>query len=551
MVKNLTKIIFSIWLFSISLALANDYSARNGMVVSAHPMASQFGVEILKSGGNAVDAAVGAAVLIGFVEPHASGFGGGGGMLIYLHDADSLAYINYYQQAPKNFPADFDRRKESNSARAILVPGTVAGLHFALEHYGTFSWKEILLKAAAKLENGIPVDQFFHNIIFDSYEKLLQFPETQEIFLPGQLPPAVGDTLHNPAGVRTLKILALRGPDAFYQGEIGDSIVATVQRHGGVIEKSDLMNYRIRLKNPLRGTYRNYRIVTAPPPQSGATVLEILNILELKDLSNLGSYEKNVAAFHFMAEAMKRAYADRLSYLSDPKFVPVPTETLISKKFARNRFATINFFRATPANPKETKPGKIEFIKEKLKKGSTTHISVVDAAGNAVSLTQTINRFWGCGLSVCGFLLNNGMTSFSPMSRVNQAEPGKQPRSTISPTILFRDGNPAIVIGSPGSGTIISTIVEVICNLIDFQKSPIEANLAPRFCSRKWTTTLPVEGSFSKTLIDSLKKMGHPIEIMSPMDMYFGGVQLIVRDEKNKTWIGCSDPRRSGAALGY
>ncbi|OQX82690.1 hypothetical protein B6D60_11710, partial [candidate division KSB1 bacterium 4484_87] len=446
MLKNSLKILFFFWTISVSVALANEYSAKNGMVVSAHPMASEFGIEILKSGGNAVDAAVGTAILAGVVEPHASGLGGGGGMLVYLHDADSLTYINYYQQAVSNVPENFDRLKESNSARAILVPGTVAGLHFALTHYGTFSWKDLLLKAIAKVEKGVPVDEFFHNIIFNSYEKLMQFPETQQIYLPDQLPPEVGDTLVNNRVLETLKKLAENGPDIFYKGEIADSIEAKVQRYGGTLRKKDLMNYRIRQLNPLRGSYRNFSIATAPPPQSGATVLEILNILELKDLSKWGSFETNPQTFHFMAETMKRAYADRLAYLGDPKFASIPTETLITKTFARSRFETIDFLKANPANPKKTNPGKIDIRKPKQEKinGSTTHISVIDKDGNAVSVTQTLNRFWGCGLSVCGFLLNNGMTSFSPMSQINNAEPNKQPRSTISPSILFKDGKVAI-----------------------------------------------------------------------------------------------------------
>ncbi len=527
------------------------------MVVTTHPIASKFGLEILKSGGNAVDAAVGTALIIGVVEPHASGLGGGGGMLIYLHDLDSLTYINYYARAPRLVTTNFVSSEEGKTAPAVLVPGTVAGLHHALQKYGTISWEDLLAKVIQRAQNGFLVDDIFFKIILDSYESLLKYSQTKSIYLFDDLPPEVGQRIINKRIITTLEKLAKGGPDVFYRGEIADSIEATMIKYGGGLRKSDLKTYQPVELNPVKGTYRGHTIYSAPPPQSGITIIEILNILEFKNLSQMGDFSSNITTFHFMAEAMKRAFADRLKYLSDPKFFDVPKEILLSKKFARSRFNTINMKQASPVNPKKTPAGDIKpFLHQSDAEpenidGSTTHISVVDAKGNAVSLTQTLNHFWGSGISVCGFLLNNGMSAFSQTNIANNIQSTRQPRSTISPSMLFKNKALSLVIGSPGSARIISTIVEVICNIIDFNKNPIQANEAPRFRSRKWADTLPVEDRFPSSMLDSLKSMGHNIEVKEEMDLYFGGVQLIVVDKKQKLFIGSSDPRRSGIAVGY
>jgi gamma-glutamyltranspeptidase / glutathione hydrolase len=542
---------------TFSSSIAEEVTSKNGMVVTAHPIASKFGLEILKSGGNAVDAAVGTALIIGVVEPHASGLGGGGGMLIYLHDLDSLTYINYYARAPRLVPTNFVSDKEGKTAPAVLIPGTVAGLHYALQKYGTISWSDLLAKVIQQAKLGFQIDDVFYKIILDSYEFLLKYSQTKSIFLFDELPPEVGQRIINERIITTLEKLAKSGPDVFYQGEIADSIEAAMIRLGGGLRKSDLKIYSpIELK-PVQGTYRGQTIYSAPPPQSGLTIIEILNILELKNLTQMGDFNNNLSTFHFMAEAMKRGFADRLRYLSDPKFFEVPKSVLLSKSFARSRFNTIDMQQASPKKPKKTPAGDVKpFLYQSdadpvNKDGSTTHISIVDANGNAVSLTQTLNHFWGSGISVCGFLLNNGMSAFSQTNPANNIQSTRQPRSTISPSMLFKNKDLSMVIGSPGSGRIISTTVEVICNIIDFNKGASEANEAPRFLSRKWLDTLPVEDRFPSAMIDSLKSMGHNIEVMEKMDLYFGGVQLIVVDKKQKLLIGSSDLRRSGIALGY
>ncbi len=532
---------------------ADAVTGSSGMVVTAHPVASQLGLEILQAGGNAVDAAVGAAVVLGVVEPHASGFGGGGSMLIYLREQDSLTYINYYARAPRLVPTDFDSDTEAHTGQAVLIPGTVAGLYHALSNYGTIPWKDLLPLAARKLESGFEVDETLFQLVLDVYDVLLEKPRTSAVFLNDGFPYEVGENIINKPILRTLEQLARGGPEVFYRGEIADSIVAVVARNGGGLRKSDLEVYQVLELSPIKGTYRGYDIITASPPQSGAALIEVLNILEFKNLSAMESYAENLAAFHFIAEAMKRGYADKLKYLSDPAFREVPVEVLTSKRFAKSRYKTIKRRKAVPRIPKKTPAGDVSRYVDKVKDkdGSTTHVSVVDAAGNAVSLTQTNNRFWGSGITVGGFLLNNGMTGFSRSNPSNTIQSGRQPRSAITPTMLFKDGQLFMVVGSPGAGRITSTLVEVICNVIDFGMEADEANRAPRFHSRKWLDTLPVEDRFSQDMLDKLRVMGHPIEVLGEMDLYFGGVQLILVDLGNGNLIGSSDPRRSGVARGY
>ncbi|OQX95864.1 gamma-glutamyltransferase [candidate division KSB1 bacterium 4572_119] len=555
--KSSTLTLISILIFIFASILTAEETGKNGMVVTAHPMASEFGLEILKSGGNAVDAAVGSAIVLGVTEPHASGFGGGGGMLIYLHDLDSLTYINYYARAPRLIPTNYNSYWERKSAISVLVPGNVAGLHLALQKYGTISWEDLLKRVISKVKNGFEVDEKFYKIILDSYESLLKYSQTKAIYLVNDFPPEVGQKIQNHRILLTLEKLAEGGPDIFYKGEIADSIEAAMIRNGSGLRKSDLEAYRPIELQPVRGSYRGYEIVSAPPPQSGTTIVEILNILEFKDLSAMGDYTNSIPSFHFMVEAMKRGFADRLFYLGDPKFIDVPVSGLISKDFAESRFQTIDMQRADPVNPKETPFGDMTPFLEKKdpdsqnKDGSTTHISVVDGAGNAVSLTQTLNHFWGCGVSVCGFLLNNGMTAFSSTNPANNVQSGRQPRSTISPTMMFKEKDLRVVVGSPGAGRIISTVVEVICNLVDFDKTAEQANQAPRFHSRKWINNLPVEDRFSPEMLEKLKEMGHRVQVLGQMDLFFGGVQLIVVDPKRQLLIGSSDLRRSGVAIGY
>jgi len=560
MMKKNLSVLIALMAFALLFQRAlycSGSSGDSGMVVTAHPLASELGLEVLKAGGNAVDAAVASALLIGAVEPHASGLGGGGAMLVYLREPDTLTYINYYACAPANVAEGFDPRRESSSARSVLVPGTVAGLHYALSKYGSVPWNELVLSVVEKIKDGIEVDGAFHQIILDSYDKLLSDPGARATYLVNDLPPEPGQWLHNAPLLATLQKLASHGPDVFYRGEIADSIEAFMIRTGGGLRATDLKHYQVREVAPLHGGYRGYDIFSSPPPHSGLTVIETLNILEFTDLRQSGDFATSPATFHVMAEAMKLAYVDRLQYLGDPKFHPSLEHILISKSFAKSRSETIDIAKARPVHPETMPAGDLsKFLKTPApaphdREGSTTHISIVDARGNAVSLTQTLNQFWGSGISVCGFLLNNGMTTFFEGDSLNRAEPGKQPRTTIAPSMLFKDDTLTHVLGTPGAGRILSTLVEVICNLIDFQKDPHAANAAPRFYCQKSGNAIAVESRFDEELLRRLTAMGHSIEQYGDMDLFFGGVQLIVIDSITGTLTGSTDPRRPGAAMGY
>ncbi|MEE4311123.1 MAG: gamma-glutamyltransferase [candidate division KSB1 bacterium] len=552
------NILFIALLGILLLISASDAYAdkQQGMIVTAHPLASEAGLSVLRDGGNAVDAAVVSALVLGIVEPYASGLGGGGGMLIYLHDADSLTYVNYYPCAPRLVPTDFNREKEARSALAALVPGTVAGLHHALSHYGTMTWDQLLHRIIKRFKDGFEVDLNLNKNIFDAYESLLVNKQTREIYLVDDFPPETGDKLNNQRLMRTLTLLADGGPDLFYHGEIADSIDAFMIEQGGGLRKSDLEAYRVREFKPVRGTYRGRNIVSAPPPQSGMTLIEILNIFETRALPQAPHYTEDTTILHFMAEANKLAYADRRKYLSDKKYMDVPLDILISKPFAELRAREIDMKKAIQSDAMDIPAGDIGPFKtpELIKSdhhGSTTHISVCDGSGNAVSLTQTLNFFWGCSHSVCGFLLNNGMTSFSNFNPANATLSGRQPRSTIAPSLIFKDNSLTGVIGTPGSGRILSTMATVISNLIDHDYDADSANRAPRFANLNWTRKLKMENRFSPQLIAALEELGHDIDTLSDFDLYFGGVQLILIDPENGHLTGSTDPRRAGIALGY
>mgnify|MGYP002630745134 CR=1 FL=1 len=524
-----------------------------GMVVAAHPIAAEFGYEILQSGGNAIDAAVATAMVLGVVEPHASGLGGGGGMLIYLADQDSLTYINYYPRAAHEIPKEFRYCRDGYTAKAVLVPGTVAGLSMALQKYGTMSWQEILERSIEKVKNGFVIDEHFNKVILDSYEILSGHEQTADIFLNEMLPFELGDTLVNTDILRTFRYLADNGPEFFYEGDLADSIETIMIREGGQIRKSDLQSYQAIELSPVSTDYRAYHIVSSPPPQSGLTTLEILNILELQDIRAMGDFKYHDSTFHFMAEAMKLGYADRDQYLGDPQFVDVPVDILIDDAYAKSRYAEMDHGKAIWGEGENTPAGSIrESLSDESDDpdGSTTHLSVIDRAGNAVSLTQTLSRYWGSGISVGGFLLNDGMTSFSISTKANIIEPDKQPRSTISPSFIFKNDELYVIVGTPGGGRIPATMVEIITNLLDFDQNAVEANRAPRFYSRDNSRTIAVERRFDQSLLDALEKRGHKIEVFGEMDNYFGGVHLIMIDQKTGELFGSADPRRSGVVAG-
>ncbi len=531
-----------------------------GMAATAHPLATQAALDILRAGGNAVDAAVAAAFAVGVVEPDASGLGGGGGMLIRLASGKAV-YINYYGHAPAEIAkAAYDDAKDNKSAKAILVPGAVRGLSRALEDYGTLPLARVLEPAIRYAEGGFKVDETLSQILLDNVGVLASHPGTAAFYLRDGFPPQEGDTLRQPDLAATLRAVAKGGPAAFYDGPIAQAVVDGVARAGGVLSREDLRAYQPVVTEPVQGTYRGYQILSSPPPHSGAVVVEALNMLEQVDLRAMGHYTTSADAFHVIAEAMRRAYADRVAHIADPRYETVPMAGLLSKAFAKSRFETIDMARVVPADYTKTPPGDpAKFggvppdgeADEGNGPGHTTHLSVMDKAGNAVSLTQTIGTFFGSGVTAAGVLFNNGVNNFAVVSRRNKLEPGKQPRSSISPSVLVKDGKAVMVLGSPGGNRITAAVLTLLLNLVDYRMTADEANAAARFMCQKADPVLSMESRFTPAVVAAMQQRGHTLRLYGELDLFFGGSQIIVADPARRTYHGSADPRRGGSAMGY
>jgi len=613
----LTFLLILIYSFNL-YATDNIASGKQGMVATAHPLATEAGLNILKQGGNAIDAVVASAFAIGVVEPDASGVGGGGAMVIWLNDKKESVYINYYQKASEkvdkiNYNSELDR----HTAKAVLIPGTVDGLLTALERYGTMDRQQVMEPAIRYARDGFEIDGTLAGILLDNYQITLEDSESASIFTEEGFPRMEGDILVQENLAHTLELIAENGRDGFYGGSIAKDLVTRINNGGGVMTFADLQNYYAQIGVPVQGNYRGYDVIAAGPPQSGASVIEALHILENENLTKKGHYSESAQTLHIMAETFKRIYTDRFTFMEDPLFGEVPIRGIVSKDFALGRYHDINPYRAEPRKYSDTKPGnpfkynrtsartesgvkenkdyqwsddvddensgsedwsedlfdswgsrKKVKTKQALKKavkdtvivdeddyeeydGHTTHMSIIDKDGNAVSLTQTLGTFFGSGIMVDGFLLNCGMSNFSSTSEVNSVAPNKQPRSSISPTIILKNDEPYMVVGSPGAGRIISTVVELIVNGIDFSYSAQAANDAPRFYCQKFDEYLHVEGGISEGVIKSLKRKGHNIKQYGNLDLFFGGAQLILVDPRTQTYYGAADKRRGGIAEGY
>ena len=418
MSKYLSRYRFTLWLFIAALFFtgcapvevlesSRDARGMHGMVASAHPGASQVGVDILKAGGNAVDAAVAVGFALGVLEPNASGIGGGGFMLIRLADSGETVFIDFREKAPAFATEDMfeldDRGKVKPDARglnpavvggkSVAVPGEVDGLLFALEEYGSMNRKQVMLPAITHAQNGVPVSTVLAGIITEHYDALASFPASEEIYLTDGFPKEAGEIIFNRDLAKSLRLIADQGPDGFYRGPVAQSIVDAVQADGGLMTLQDLADYEVSLRDLVTGSYRGVEIVSASPPSSGGThVIELLNIMENLDLRAMGL--NSPQSIHYWAEAMKLMYADRAEFMADTDFVDVPLEGLTSKQYARSQFARIDadsvIERQTAGDPWPTESG------------STTHFSVVDADGNMVACTKTINHFFASGITAPG-----------------------------------------------------------------------------------------------------------------------------------------------------
>jgi gamma-glutamyltranspeptidase/glutathione hydrolase len=538
--------------------------ATHGMVVTAEEIATQIGIEILQKGGNAVDA----AVTIGFVKavtyPQAGNIGGGGFMLIYSAKTGKVIAIDYREKAPgkatRDMFLDENGNVDSNLSRfshlSAGVPGTIAGLAMALEKYGSLSLHEALAPAIALAEKGFIISSAFSESIKKAAKRLKKHPATAAIFFKsdGGFYEA-GDRFVQTDLANTLKAIAKNGIKAFYEGEIADLIVREMQAHGGLITKEDLANYQPKLRTPIHGTYERNKILydiysMSPPSSGGVHIVQILNILENYDIGSLG--HNSAATIHLMAEAMKRAYADRSNHLGDSDFVPVPLAGLISKAYAATLKEQINLRSASISQ--DILPGE----PTDYESNETTHYSVVDKDGNAVSNTYTINFGFGSGIVVngAGFLLNNEMDDFSAKpgvpnaygligSTANAIEANKRMLSSMSPTIVLKNGKPFIVTGSPGGSRIITTTLQVIMNVIDHKMNIQEAVNAVRIHHQWFPDEIRVEDGLSLDTIKSLTEMGHRVIVKNPMGA--AASILVISDGL----YGAHDPRRQGMALGY
>ena len=534
-----------------------------GMVATAHPLASAAALEMLKNGGNAIDAAVAAAFTIGVVEPDGSGIGGGGGMVVYLKKEGKSFFINYYGRSSENASKiDFKSGRDSYSAKAIDVPGTVAGLLLAHEKFGKLPLKKILEPAIRHAENGFQVDGTLAKLILDNVENIMKDSVTASVFLQDGFPRMEGELLVQKDLANVLRTIAKKGKKGFYEGKYANEFVKGIKQRGGVLTENDFSTYNAKLTVPLKGTYRGYGILTANLPQSGISLIQGLNMLENYDLKGSGHFSENANTLHMIAETEKLIYADRSEFVGDPDFVKVPVEGLISKEYAKIRFNSINQRKLDPPTYREAKFGDPVNYNQSIVKqpvaeletagGHTTHLSVIDKEGNAVALTQTLGLFFGSGEMVSGVLFNNGMTNFSYIKgSVNYIQNRKECRSSISPTIVMKNNSPFLILGSPGASRITCTVLELILNVVDFGMDVNQANLAPRFYCQKFEDFLQVESGIKPEVRSELEKMGHKIKVYEGIDLFFGGAQMIYIDPITHEYSGSADKRRGGIAVGY
>ncbi len=527
-----------------------------GVVAAAKPEASQVGVDILKKGGNAVDAAIATAFALGVLEPNASGIGGGGFMAIKLANMKEAVIVDFRESAPAAATADMYKFGEDGKVvgnatvvggLASGVPGETAGLLYALENYGSkkLTRAQILQPAIDWAKKGIPVTVNLNSIIQSELAKINKFPACAAVYTKDGLPYEIGETIKNPDLAKTLELVAKNGKDAIYKGEIAKKIVEAVKESGGIITEADLANYQVKIRKPVTGSYRGYTIISTPPASSGGThVIEILNILENFDIAKMG--DGTPATVHAWSEALKLAFADRAKYMADADFVKVPLAGLTSKAYAKELAAKIDP-NAPMATVEAGDPSKFE-------SGSTTHLSVMDKDGNMVAITKSINYFFGSGVLVpgTGFIMNDHMDDFVPKpGSTNSIEPGKRPLSSMSPTlVLDPEGKPFMTIGSPGATRIIAAVAQVISNVVDHKMPIQQAIMAPRVF-RMASGDLNLEGRVSINTKNALEKMGHKITVRGDWDAYFGGVHAVLFDKKAKILYGGADPRRDGQVAAY
>lgn len=530
---------------------------RRGMVVSQNAIASEIGAEILRRGGNAVDAAVAVGFALAVTLPRAGNIAGGGFMLLHLAKNNKTVAIDYRESAPATGHRDMFLDKKGNpdsemllySLAAAGVPGTVAGLYHASQHYGLLPWEDLLKPAEEIARHGIFIDDDRVRI-FKNEEALLRGNgETCRVYFKGGCQPyQAGDIIIQPDLASTLAIIGEQGSDGFYKGDIADRIVTAMEAGGGFISATDLANYRVREVEPIRGTFNGYEILTMPPPSSGGVhLIQMLNMLEALPTDKVAA--GSAALMHLEAEIFKRAYADRSTFLGDPDFVKVPVAGLTSKAYAAQLVKTIDPQKVTPSSAiKAGQPFKYE-------SPDTTHFSIMDGAGNVVSNTYTLNHYYGSGITIpgTGFFMNNTMDDFSakpgsPNSygliggAANAIAAGKRPLSSMTPTLVIKNGKPYLATGTPGGSNIITAVFQQLVNVLLYDMNIAEATNAARIHHQWLPDILSVERNIAPDAIRILRDQGHQIEVSKSL----GSLQSIMN--LDGVYMGAADPRRPGAS---
>ena len=569
--KNNTTLIKLLTILTIVLHLnlsaksREPVKAKNGMVVTVSPLATEVGVNILKDGGNAVDAAVAVGFALAVTYPYAGNLGGGGFMVIHLNNGKNTS-IDFREKAPlKAFRemyldenGNFLPELSQQGATSAGVPGSVAGLIYALKKYGTLPLARVIQPAIDLAKHGFILDEWTAESFKNHLNDFKKYPAAFKKFTKNGIPYEKGDLFVQPDLAWTLEQIRDYGQKGFYDGKVAELLTKQMKEMGGYITKEDLKKYRPVERKPVTGTYRGYEVVSMPPPSSGGIALiELLNILENYniDRDDWGS-SKHI---HRLVEAMKYTYADRTAHLGDEDFYPVPKKMLLSKKYAKKIYESISD-TATPSKKiKEGDPSKFTESTE------TTHYSIYDKSGNAVSVTTTINSAYGSKVVVegAGFLLNNEMDDFSAKpgvpnqfgllgSEANSIQPEKRMLSSMSPTIVLKNGKPFIVVGSPGGSTIITVVLQVIMNVIDFDMNIQEAVDAPRI-HHQWFPDKIFTERFAvvKDVRENLEKLGYEFANLYPTFRIIGRAQAILIDQKSGVIYGASDPRSLGKAEGY
>jgi gamma-glutamyltranspeptidase/glutathione hydrolase len=564
----------SLFAATVGAAPLRPTHAPHAIVTSVHELASRAGVEMMRSGGNAVDAAVATGFALAVVHPQAGNLGGGGFLLLrnatgethfidFREKAPAAATENMYLDAQGNVLPESNKESSVVGYRSVGVPGSVAGLVYAEKKYGKLSLDKVIAPAIKLARDGFPLAyEDTQDLKQDEY--LAQFPESKRIFQRDGNYYQPGELFKQPELARTLERIA-KNPDDFYHGAMARELAAAIHKGGGLVTAADLAAYEVKEREPVRGSYRGYDIISAPPPSSGGVALiEILNILEGFDLAKLGN--RSGGAIHLEAEAFRRAFYDRADFLGDPEFAKVPVAQLIDKKYAaawrdsidpNHASVSKDLKRPAFAELERVARSRIAAIREPE---NTTHYSVVDAEGNAVSVTTTLNDSFGSRVTAegLGFLLNDEMDDFAAKQGVpnaygliqgpaNAIGPGKRPLSAMTPTIVLKDGKLFLVLGSPGGPTIITTVANVLIGVVDFSLDIQEAVNAPRFHHQWLPDGILVEDRLSPDTIKVLGSKGHKLKV----EHFWGDGECIMIDPKSGERLGASDGRNNGKAVGY